>query len=166
MPRTGSSLLLESFYRHKAVEYVQHWIGTPYSWGGDDFSSFDCSGLVVEVLKSIGKFYDHEDYSADALYHKYKSNEVKTPFAGCLILWFNKEGRAVHVGMMIDKYFLVHASGGGSKVKTVSDAIDKNAYVMMRELRKVARFRKTHYGQNYKVVDPFELKKKITRRRL
>ena len=62
--------------------------------------------------------------------------------------------------MMIDKYFLIHASGGGSKVKTVSDAIDKNAYVMMRELRKVARFRKTHYGQDYKAVDPFELKKR------
>ena len=164
MSSSGSNLLLETFYRHKAVEYIQHWIGTPYSWGGDDFSSFDCSGLVVEVLKSIGKFYDHEDYSAHMLYHKYKSSEVKTPFAGCLILWFNKEGRAVHVGMMIDKYFLVHASGGGSKVKTVSNAIDKNAYVMMRELRKVAKFRKGHYGQDYKVVDPFELKKKIRRR--
>ena len=156
-------LLLESYYRAKAVEYVQHWIGTPYSWGGDDYSAFDCSGLVVEVLKSIGKFYDHEDYSAHTLYQKYKHNEVKKPFSGCLILWFNKQGRAIHVGMMIDSYFLVHASGGGSKVKTVSDAIDKNAYVMMRELKKAARFRKTHYGQDYKIVDPFELKKKIRR---
>jgi hypothetical protein len=62
--------------------------------------------------------------------------------------------------MMIDKYFLVHASGGGSKVKTVGDAIDKNAYVMMRELRKVARHRKQSYGQDYKIVDPFKFKKK------
>ena len=160
MPRTGSSFLLESYYRAKAVEYIQHWIGTPYSWGGDDFSSFDCSGLVVEVLKSIGKFYDYEDYSADALYQKYKHNEVKKPFSGCLILWFNKEGKAVHVGMMVDEHFLVHASGGGSRVKTVSDAIDKNAYVMMREFKKVARYRKQSYGQDYKIVDPFKLKKK------
>ena len=160
MPRTRSSFSLESVYRSKAVEYIQHWIGTPYSWGGDDFSAFDCSGLVVEVLKSIGKFYDYEDYSADALYQKYKHNEVKKPFSGCLILWFNKEGKAVHVGMMVDEHFLVHASGGGSRVKTVSDAIDKNAYVMMRELKKVARHRKQSYGQDYKIVDPFELKKK------
>ena len=160
MPRSGSDLLLESYYRAKAVEYIQHWIGTPYAWGGDDFSAFDCSGLVVEILKSIGKFYDYEDYSAETLYRKYKANTVKYPFSGCLILWFNKAGKAIHVGMMIDKYFLIHASGGGSQVKTVNDAIRKNAYVMMRELRKVARFRKAHYGQDYKIVDPFELKRK------
>ena len=163
MPTFGSSLFIESLYRSKAVEYIQRWIGTPYSWGGDDFSAFDCSGLILETFKAIGKFYDHEDYSAAALYHKYKSNEVKQPFAGCLIFWFNKAGKAVHIAMMIDKHFLIHASGGGSRVKTVSDAIDKNAYVMMRELKKVARFRKDHYGQSYKVADPFKLKKKIRR---
>ena len=160
MPRSGSDLLVESHYRAMAVEYIQRWIGTPYSWGGDDFSAFDCSGLVVEVLKSIGKFHDYEDYSAETLYRKYKANIVKQPFSGCLILWFNKAGRAIHIGMMIDKYFIVHASGGGSKVKTVGDAIDKNAYVMMRELKKVAKHRKQNYGQDYKAVDPFELKKK------
>jgi len=161
MPSSGSNLLLESYYRAKAVEYVQHWIGTPYSWGGDDaMGGFDCSGLILEVFKSIGKFYDYEDYSANALYQKYKDNEVKQAFSGCLIFWFNIPGKAVHVAMMVDKYFLVHASGGGSKVKTVSDAIEKNAYVMMRELHKVAKFRKGHYGQSYKVVDPFEPKRK------
>lgn len=161
MPSSGSNLLEQSYYRAKAVEYVQHWIGTPYVWGGDDaMAGFDCSGLILEVFKSIGKFYDYEDFSADALYQKYKDNEVEKPFSGCLIFWFNKEGRAVHVAMMIDKYFLVHASGGGSSVKTMKDAIDKNAYVMMRELRKVAKFRKGHYGQDYKAIDPFEPKKK------
>lgn len=156
MFRSGSNLLLESYYRAKAVEYVQHWIGTPYTWGGDDFSAFDCSGLVVEVFKSVGKFFDYEDYSANVLYQKYKNNEVEQPFSGCLIFWFNIPGRAVHVAMMIDKYFLIHASGEGSKVKTINDAIKKNAYVMMRELTKVARFRKDHYGQGYKIVDPFK----------
>jgi len=160
MPSSGSNLLLESYYRAWAVQYIQHWIGTPYSWGGDDFSSFDCSGLIVEVLKSVGKFYDYEDYSADQLYQKYKDNEVDQAFSGCLVFWFNKEGKAVHVAMMVEKEFLVHASGGGSKVKTINDAVEKNAYVMMRELRKVAKFRKGHYGQDYKVVDPFEPKRK------
>lgn len=160
MPKSGSNLLLGSYYRAKAVEYIQHWIGTPYTWGGDDFSAFDCSGLIVEVFKSIGKFYDHEDYSAETLYQKFKNNEIKQPFSGCLVFWFNKQGKAVHVAMMIDKYFLVHAAGGGSKVKTREDAIRLNAYVMMRELRKVAKFRRGHYGQDYKIVDPFEPKKK------
>ena len=160
MPKSGSDLLLQSYYRAKAVEYLQHWIGTFYSWSGDDPSSFDCSGLILEVFKSIGKFYDYEDFSAETLYQKYKENEVDQAYSGCLIFWFNKDGKAVHVAMMIDKYFLVHASGGGSQVKTIKDAIDKNAYVMMRELHKVAKYRKQNYGQDYKVVDPFEPKKK------
>lgn len=160
MPSSGSNLVWETYYRFWAVQYIQRWIGTPYTWGGDDFSAFDCSGLIIEVLKSVGKFYDYEDYSAHQLYRKYKHNEVKEPFPGCLVFWFNKQAKAVHVAMMVEKEFLVHASGGGPSVKTIKDAIEKNAYVMMRELRKVAKFRKDHYGQDYKIVDPFEPKKK------
>jgi len=150
---------IQQAYRDRAVWYLEKWIGVPYVWGGDDFSAFDCSGVVVEVFKGIGIFKEGEDYTADGLYHLTKSGELDPPlgpYKGCLIFWFNPlTERAVHVAMMTDSYFLIHASGGGSGVLSVLDAIKKNAFVKMREFKKVAKFRKENYGQYCKITDPF-----------
>jgi len=51
--------------RKSMVGYVSHFVGTFYTWGGDDPSSFDCSGLVVEALKSVGLISRHDDRTAD-----------------------------------------------------------------------------------------------------
>ena len=150
-------------YRKRALWYLKKWVGEPipYSWGGDDpLAGFDCSGLIVEVFKAIGRFGEREDYSADGLYHLFKAGELeegKEPYEGCLIFWFNPlTERATHVAMMIDDYFLIHASGGGLATKTIADAIRSNAFIKMRELEKVVSFRKKEYAQYYKIVDPFK----------
>ena len=155
----ASSIHKAYYYRSQALWYLKQWIGTPYCWGGDDFSAMDCSGLIVEVFKAIGRFKEAEDFTADGLYHLYKSGELeegREPYEGCLVFWFNPlTERATHVAMMIDNYFLIHASGGGSATKTLADAIKHNAFIKMRELAKVAEQRKRDYGQYYRVVDPF-----------
>lgn len=38
--------------RSAIVDYAKHYMGTPYQWGGESASGFDCSGLVQTV-------YDH-----------------------------------------------------------------------------------------------------------
>jgi len=43
------------------------YLGTPYVWGGDDPSGFDCSGFVIECLKSAGILNEREDYTAESL---------------------------------------------------------------------------------------------------
>ncbi len=145
------------------VGYVEKWIGTPYTWAGDDFSSLDCSGLIMEGFKGIGEFDDAEDYSANGLYKIFKARkcvEPEKPYRGCLVFWFNKKGKAVHVAVMKDNHLIVHAAGGGQLTETIEDARRDNAYVKQRSLVKVAAYRKGRYGQTHKIIDPFLIKKK------
>jgi len=132
--------------RKKAIKYLWHWLGTPYSWGGQDFSSFDCSGLAHEVLQSVGIEEHNFDSTAHDLYLKFIDYKVDKPYAGCLVFWF-RDGRAVHVEMLIDDFLVIGASGGGSSVKTLRDAIRQNAFVKMRPLK--------YRGENFKIIDPF-----------
>ena len=139
--------------RDKAVDYLQRWIGTVYSWAGDDaIGGFDCSGLIVEVLQAVGLIPHKSDYSANALYGIFKDRKRERGYKGCLVFWMNStQDRMIHVEMMVDDYHVVGASGGGSKTKTIADAIRDNAFVKMRPLG--------YRGLNYKICDPFAVSK-------
>jgi len=135
--------------RTKAVWYLCEWIGAPYLWGGDDFSGWDCSGLVIEMLKSVGLLPHSFDDTAHGLYLRFKENKIEKGYAGCLVFFF-KDGKAIHVETMIDDYHIIGASGGGSKTMTREDAIRHNAFVKMRPIG--------YRGNNYKICDPFMIK--------
>ena len=126
------NLEYHSLLRNRAVLYLEKWIGHFYLWAGDDPSGFDCSGLIVEVLQSVGLLKHKSDYSADMLYLKYKDRMRARGYKGCLIFWLNDaQTKAIHIEMMIDDYHTIGASGGGSKTKTIADAIRDNAFVKM-----------------------------------
>ena len=136
--------------RRRAVIYLQKWIGHFYLWGGDDPSGFDCSGLILEVLKSVGLIKPNIDMTADNLYRWFNKNRIVKPGSGKLVFWFGQDVRsnkAIHVEMMIDNDHTVGASGGGSATVTIQDAIKHNAFVKMRPIN--------YRGSNYKICDPF-----------
>lgn len=167
--------------RDSAVEYLKKWLMVPYGWGMDDFSSMDCSGLIMEVLKSVGRFGERRDLTADGLFHLYERLAVQNPYKGCLIFWLDKNnGKAKHVAMMVDERFLIHAAGAGKPILLYENIIIKypllqkyppwwvqamireeearrlNAYVKQRQLGAVATERLRAYTQVYAVVDPFK----------
>jgi len=127
-----------------ALKVAWIYVGKFYKWGGDDPSGFDCSGLCVEILKSVGLIPRKSDYTAQGLFNKFKSKEVLKPVQGCLIFWGNSHG-LTHVEFCIDSEHTIGASGGGSKTLTEADAIKHNAYVKVRPIRK---------GYS-KIVNPF-----------
>lgn len=117
------------------MEVAWSYLKTPYLWGGDDpMAGIDCSGLVVECLKSVGAISLKDDLSADSLWHKWPHLRVAEPGRGALAFWFNAEGKATHVAICWDKEYCITPDGGGSATLTPQDAVKQNAFVKIRRI--------------------------------
>jgi len=120
--------------RDIALAYAWEFLGTWYSWGGDDPEGFDCSGLMVEVLKAAGKIPRGSDYTADGLRLTFPA--IDAPRPGCLVFRMGSDGKAVHVELawkIIDGQVLtIGSSGGGSSTTSKEAAMAANAFVKVR----------------------------------
>jgi len=121
-----------------AIWYAEQWIGKWYKWGGDDSSGFDCSGFIIEVLKSVGGVKRSFDTTAQGLWELYKDNvpdRTLGPGRGHLVFWSGRgPNKIVHVELMLNNRLAIGASGGGSKTLTVEDAIRDNAFIKIRDI--------------------------------
>ncbi len=106
----------------------------PYIWGGNSpIKGLDCSGFVIEILKSIGRLPSLGDWTAQGLFDAFSSKRIdETDLCeGCLIFWKNDDGRANHVEYALNPYLSIGARGGRS-IKTEKDVIEKGAYIKIR----------------------------------
>lgn len=129
------NLITPSKAREAIKDYALQFVGTPYMWGGDDpMAGFDCSGFAVEVLKSIGLLKRGSDYTAQGLWNIYKGHKIPKAKKGAFVFYHSSsdKNRIIHVGICLDRLRIVEAGGGGSRTKTVKDAIDQNAYIRIR----------------------------------
>jgi len=121
-------------------------IGLKYRWGGDDaIAGFDCSGFVIEILKSVGLLSRTGDWTAGGLYELFKDKEVPFAQEGCLV-FFAKNNLINHVEYVYKYGLTIGASGGWSTTLTEADAIKQNAYIKVRPMRKDV----------YAIVNPFQ----------
>lgn len=129
-----------------ATQIAFSFIGRPYIWGGDDPSGFDCSGFVIEILKSVGKLPREGDWTAHSLCNRFvdEGKKVDDLQEGCLV-FFGDLNKINHVEYMINDELSIGASGGGSSTKTAADAWKQNAYIKIRPVRKP-----------FIIVDPFK----------
>ena len=118
--------------RDLALKIAFHYLGTPYIWGGAGPTSFDCSGFVIEILKSVGELPRSGDWTAHQLADMW--HRTRDPRSGDLVFWRNAGGRAIHVEMCIGDGLAIGASGGGSKTTTVAAAIKQNAFIKIRPI--------------------------------
>jgi len=151
---SNTPLIKQSYVRNEAIDYLKRWLGLPYFWGGNDpMAGFDCSGLIIEVLQAHGLLSRYEDYTAEGLKRKYAQYIVDEPYIGCLVFFIHpKKFIATHVAMAVDMDFIIHASGGGSSITSLKEAIRQNAYIKKDSLKAEIERR-----QGFKVIyiDPF-----------
>lgn len=129
------------------IDYIMQYVGTFYKWGGDDPSGFDCSGLVIEFLKSAGLLDRKVDMTAAQLFEHFHQLLVHRAIPGCLIFYGNHQGKINHVEICVFPDLALGASGGGSRVVDIPSAKKYNAYVKVRPIK---RSRKV-----IAIVDPF-----------
>ena len=122
--------------RNIATKVAWHLHGTPYRWGGDDpTEGFDCSGFVIEILKSVGILPRSGDWTASMLWSWFGEKQVISPYEGCLAFWNNgPEDRIVHVEYCLSDKLTIGASGGGSSTISPEAASLSNAYIKVRPI--------------------------------
>lgn len=120
------------------VDYAMSFLGKPYRWGGDDpILGFDCSGLIQEILASVGED-PPGDQTADSLYRYFKTRgnirDVVSAYPGDLA-FYGTPKKITHVSFCLDHGRCIEAAGGNESTKTTADASRQNAYVRIRPIR-------------------------------
>lgn len=121
-----------------ATEVAKSFLGLPYKWGGDDpMKGFDCSGFVIEILKSVGYLPRVGDWTAQSLYNMFLNNHSAIAEEGMLVFWRRSTPntppyKIIHIEYILNKHLAIGASGGGGSTITEQDAVEQNAYIKIR----------------------------------
>lgn len=90
-------------------ELAKKYLNAPYLWGGRSVFGIDCSGYTQMVLKMLGTKIRRDAYQqADQGMLVNFVDEART---GDLAFFNNEDGKIVHVGMVLSKNRIIHASG-------------------------------------------------------
>lgn len=116
------------------IEYAKSFLGIAYIWGGSHPAyGLDCSGLVQEILASVG-LDPSGDQTAQMLwdYFLLEGDEIWGPKTGALMFYGKSKDHISHVAFCLNQYQIIEAGGGDSSCTDLSRAIAKSAFVRLR----------------------------------
>lgn len=96
--------------RKNVVEIALRYLNTPYLWGGKSPFGIDSSGFVQMVYKLMGIKLPRDMASQ----HEMIENDVATledAEVGDLLFFNDNKGRIIHVGLLIQPSYIIHAYG-------------------------------------------------------
>ncbi|HEX5554599.1 MAG TPA: C40 family peptidase [Chitinophagaceae bacterium] len=97
--------ITEKMIRQFAFQYLN----TPYLWGGRSIFGVDCSGFTQSVYRLLGKMLPRDAHMQARCGEELERG--KKPHCGDLAFFKNAEGKVTHVGMMLNDFEIIHASG-------------------------------------------------------
>jgi NlpC/P60 family protein len=116
-----------------AVAIAEHFIGTPYVWGGASPSGgFDCSGLMLYVYAQLGVALPHYAASQFALFPHLAPSDLRP---GDLVFFEPKIDGPGHVAMYAGGDAIIEAPHTGALVRVGSFAGDAAALGFMGAVR-------------------------------
>lgn len=114
-------------------ETIMSYIHLPYNWGGENpETGFDCSGLVIDILQTVGELPNRFDTSAHGLFVRYRKEGISSEVGLGSLVFYGKIEKVTHVGIMLDDFRILEAGAGNSRIKTLADAIKADARIRIR----------------------------------
>lgn len=107
-------------------ELALQYLNAPYLWGGKTFFGIDCSGFTQMVFKQLGVMLPRDAYQQAELGETISF--VEECKLGDLAFFDNENGKITHVGLMLNKHQIIHASG-----KVRIDVLDHHGIMNMEE---------------------------------
>ena len=97
---------------HPFVKVAEKYAGTPYVWGGESRNGFDCSGMIIRVMRDLG--YKALPHSAAEQFRYGKPIAQPLLKPGDLVFFANTYKAGIsHVGIYLGKRRFIHAAGTG-----------------------------------------------------
>lgn len=93
----------------RPVQYARQYLNAPYLWGGRSPFGLDCSGLVQMCYFLSGKTMPRDAYQQAELGELI--DFIEEAHEGDLAFFDNPEGKIIHVGFIMDRGHVLHASG-------------------------------------------------------
>lgn len=91
------------------ISLSKQFLNSPYLWGGKNPFGIDCSGFVQVVYKVLGIKLPRDANQQVKIGETI--NFISEVRAGDLAFFDNEEGNIVHVGIVLNQYEIIHASG-------------------------------------------------------
>ena len=119
----ASAALVSAAKADAAVQWARSRKGSPYSYGADGPSRFDCSGLTRWVYGKVGKSLPHSSSSQVGRTERIKRENRRR---GDLVFFYSRSG-VYHVAIYAGRGKIWHASRPGTPVQR-SDIWSSNVF--------------------------------------
>lgn len=105
-------------------------------------TGMDCSGLVQEILASVG-MDPPGDQNAQLLFQYFRQPENHqadllkgdAPSLGMLLFYGATDNGVVHVAFALNKTRMIEAGGGGRQIQNLEEAVAHDAFIKVRPIR-------------------------------
>lgn len=110
------------------------YLNIPYIYGGKNpLIGEDCSGLVCEIYRAVGKFKTNDEFGSQQLLNILKPMAVAgEPVTGSLAFYGKDESHIDHVAIFLDGHFVLEAGHGTADTLTREIAAQRGAYSRVR----------------------------------